>query len=288
MTDADHKPLELLPALGIDLREQLFTCGLQLLACSLIVHTSKIEQAQEKMEGLRQELRTQVHEEVRSNIRARTWRRVLLRIGGCCGVYLLALLTIPLLVGYLIARTGFVSVPFLSGVVSHERSPSRIVTAVTVRPEEFLAARIRSVTRPTGRQQGEAVLAVSEGELTGLLRALLDGQNTFTPAMRAAAQVAIDADRAEVFARIPAFGGGETTLRIRGIPTVREGKFALDLHEVAIGSINIPRFIAQALLNSYIEKIPSTFAEGGRPIFALERVALSGGELQITLRVATP
>jgi|GEM_PF-1239141 len=255
------------------------------------MHQSKVEQAQEKMEELRQELRTQVQEEVRSNIRTRTWRRLLVRIGGCCGVYLLALLTIPLLVGYLIARTGLVTVPVLSDRVAHERSPSRVVAAVPVKPEEFLASKFRAeAVRPLGHQPSEVALAASEGELTGLLRAALEDRGAFTPAMRAVTQVALDADRVELFARIPASGGGETTVRIRGVPTVKDGKVALDLHEVSIGNMGIPRFIAQAFLNSYVEQLPSVLAgDGGeRPMLAIERIALSSGQIQMTFRVTAP
>lgn len=253
------------------------------------MHQSKVEQAQEKMEELRKELRTEVQDEVRSNVRTRTLRRFVMRIGGCCGIYLLALLTIPVLAGYVVARTGLVPVPWLGDRVAHERNPSRVVVAHPVQAEELFAKKFRAAVHP-GERPTQITVSFSESELTGFFRSILEDRGSFTPEMRAVSQVALERDHAELFMRIPAYGGGGTTVRIRGTPTVRDGKFALDLREVAVGNLGVPRFLAQTLVNSYLGQMMSMSTVDGDSgaALALERITLAGAHLQMTFRVRAP
>lgn len=240
------------------------------------MHQSQIEQAQEKVEDLRRELRTQVEEAVRSNIRHRTWRQFLLRGVGCCGIYLLLLLSVPALLLYLVARSGLVEVPWLSAHVVHERAPERVVTAAPIGSmEQLLASKLRAIAVPAG-SSAPPPMTFTEGELTALLRAALAESGSSFAAHGATAQVAIDHGGLELDGRIAVFGGSPTTVQVRGVPSIQGGRFAVDLSDVVVGNLGIPRFVAQTIVRSLIDQAPPAKISGGRgtPSIAIDRIML--------------
>ncbi|MDP3771257.1 MAG: hypothetical protein Q8R16_03080 [bacterium] len=247
------------------------------------MHQSKIEQAQEKVEDLRRELRTQVEEEVRSSIRKRTWRQFLLRGIGCCGVYLVLLLSIPTLLLYLVARTGLVEIPWLSARVTHERAPERIVAAASAgNVEQLLAAKLRVVAVPGGSSTPQP-LTFSEEELTTLLRVIFVESRSSFSAQAATMQVTIDRGAIELAGRIPGLGGTITTVRVRGVPSIRDGKLAVDVSDVVVGNLGIPRFLAQTIARSLIDQVPPAriAVGGGMPSIVIDRIALQDHELTV-------
>ncbi|MBI4450317.1 hypothetical protein HY634_04615 [Candidatus Uhrbacteria bacterium] len=247
------------------------------------MHQSKIEQAQEKVEQLRQDLRTQVEEEVRSSIRKRTWRQFLLRGIGCCGIYLVLLLSIPTLLLYLVARTGLVDIPWLSARVAHERAPERMVAAAAAgNVEQLLAAKLRAVVVPGG--SSIPPLTFSEEELTSLLRMVLTERNASSFGQQAAtAQVAIDRGAVELSGRIPGLGGAVTTVRVRGVPFIRDGRLAVEVSDVVVGNLGIPRFLAQTIARSLIDQVPPAriALDGGMPAIVIDRITLQDHELTV-------
>lgn len=250
------------------------------------VHQSKIEQAQEKVEQLRAELRTQVQDEVRANLRARTWRQFFLRLGGCCGIYLVALLTIPLLTSYLVARTGLVTVPWLSDRVAHERAPVRVVVPVAGDAKQFLATKLRGASR-SGEQPSQIGVTLTEGELTGLFRSAFEARGSSASAGRSVAQVVVRPDGVELFARIPSYGGSETTIIVRGVPTVRDGKLVADVTDAAIGNLGVPRMLAAVIARSFLGQLPELRFEGDEvfPAARIEAISLSDAALRLVLRM---
>jgi hypothetical protein len=258
------------------------------------MHQSKIEQAQEKMEELRQELRSEVEEEVRSNLRRRTWRSALLRVFGCCGIYLATLLAVPVFLAYLVARTGLIEVPFFSSRVAHERSASRTVMASAVNAEQLLSEKLRSLLPVRGEVPDQLTITLTESELTALLRSFLKGDARASAITRDTAQVAITADGIELFARVAGSGGRESTVLLRGVPSIQsaptgasgEGKLATEFREVAIGNLGIPRFLANTIAQSFLSQLPvlKLGGEGPIPSLALERITLGEGAVQVTLK----
>ncbi|MDO8621961.1 MAG: hypothetical protein Q7R80_01910 [bacterium] len=246
------------------------------------MHQSKIEQAQEKVEQLRQDLRTQVEEEVRSSIRKRTWRQFLLRGIGCCGIYLVLLLSIPTLLLYLVARTGLVDIPWLSERVAHERAPERMVAAAAAgNVEQLLAAKLRAVTVPGGSSMPP--LTFSEAELTALLRMVLTESRSSFSAQATTAQVAIDRGAVELSGRIPGLGGAVTTVRVRGVPSIRDGRLAVEVSDVVVGNLGIPRFLAQTIARSLIDQVPPARIAlgGGMPAIVIDRITLQDHEMTV-------
>ncbi len=250
------------------------------------MHQSKVEQAQEKVEELREELRTQVQEEVRSNLRRRTWRNALLRVFGCCGIYLATLLAVPVFLAYLVARTGIVEVPFLGARVAHERGASRTVAATPVDVGQLFASKLRAAF-PTSRTVPEQVtITLTESELTGLLRSALAADQRVSTVTRDTAQVAVAADGVEIFARITGYGGRETTVLLRGIPTIQDGKLVVEFRNVAIGNLGVPRLVANAIARSFLPQLPSLRfgGDGALPSFAVDRITLADGAIHVTVK----
>lgn len=264
------------------------------------MHQSKIEQAQEKMEELRRELRSEVEEEVRSNLRRRTWRNALLRVFGCCGIYLVTLLAVPVFLAYLVARTGFIEVPFLSSRVAHERAAPRTVAVTPVDAGRLLTEKLRSVLASAfgGSAAGGSGAAVpervtitfSESELSGLLRSALAADQRVPAITRNTAQVAVSADGVELFARVTGSGNRESTVLLRGVPALQGDKLIAEFREVAIGNLGIPRFIANTAARSFLSQLPTLRfgGEGPLPSFTIERITLADGAVHITLKHAKP
>ena len=237
------------------------------------------------MDGLRRELRTQVEEEIRSNLRKRTWRNFLLRGLGCCGLYALSLLGAVAILGYGVARTGFFIIPFVSERVVHARAPSRLVVASTSNPEQLLAANIRDAFRAGSATNG-AVLTFSEAELTSLFRMLLTTSGRLPPVAQTTAQVVVDAGVVELFTHIPAYGGGTTTVILRGVPVIRDGRITADLSEVVVGNLGIPRLLTQIIAQSLLGQLPPATIPGigPQPAFTVSRIDLATGAVHMTLR----
>lgn len=249
------------------------------------MHQSKIEQAQEKVEQLREELRSQVEEEVRSSLRKRTWRTFLLRGFGCCGLYVAALISVPVLLAYLIARTGLVEVPVLSARVASERTATRTVTAQTVDASRLLTEKFRTLLA-RGALPDAATITLTEQELTGLLRAMVASDPRVPAITRDTAQVVVTANGAEIFARMSGYGGRETTVLLRGVPEVKDGKLAVAFTTVAIGNLGIPRVAADALTRSFLSQLPPLRfgGDGPLPSFTVDRISLADGAAHLSFR----
>lgn len=250
------------------------------------MHTP-IEQAQEGVEALRERLRSEVEGEVRANLRRKGWRRFAFRFGGCCGVYLAMLVAVPAVALYLIARTGFVTVPVFSDRVAHERTPIRTVVPTAYRPvSDLIAMEVRDAARRGTRASDPIALTFFEGELTGAIRLTLAESSGLSPMVRQHAQVVIDRGSVEVFTRMEGVGGATTTIRIVGVPTMTNGKFAFDVRAVTIGTLGIPRVIAQRLLDGLVDRIVAASAPSSSvPPLAVDRIDLADGMLTVTVRV---
>lgn len=241
------------------------------------------------MEELRQELRSEVEEEVRSNLRRRTWRNALLRIFGCCGIYLVTLLAVPAFLAYLVARTGLIDVPFLSDRVAHERAVPSTVAVTPVDAGRLLTKKLSSVL-PSGREFPERVtITFSESELSGLLRSALAADQRVPAITRNTAQVAVGTDEIELFARVTGSGNRESTVLLRGVPVLKDGKLIAEFREVAIGNLGIPRFIVNTIARSFLSQLPALRfgGEGPLPSLTIERITLADGAVHITLKRET-
>lgn len=233
-----------------------------------------------------------MQEEVRSNLRRRTWRNALLRVFGCCGIYLVTLLMVPILFAYLVARTGIVEVPFLGGRVAHERLPSRTVVAASVDVGQLFTAKLRAVLPSGGAIPEQVTITLTESELTGLLRSALVADARASAVTRDTAQVAVAADGVEIFARVAGYGNRETTVLLRGVPSLQEGKLAAEFRAVAVGNLGVPRPIANAIARSFLPQLPPLQfgSDGPLPAFAVDRITLSDGAIHVTVKrtIRTP
>lgn len=238
------------------------------------------------MEELRRELRSEVEEEVRSNLRRRTWRNALLRVFGCCGIYLVTLLAVPAFLAYLVARTGLIEVPFLSGRVAHERAAPRTVAVTPVDAGKLLTEKLRSVLPSGGEFPERVTITFSESELSGLLRSALAADQRVPAITRDTAQVAVGTDGIELFARVTGSGDRESTVLLRGVPVLRDGKLIAEFREVAIGNLGIPRFIVNTIARSFLSQLPTPQFGGMGPLpsFAIEQITLADGAVHATLK----
>ena len=250
---------------------------------------SEIEHAQENVEALRERLRSEVTAEVQANMRRKGWRRFAFRFGGCCGIYLVGLIAIPAVALYLIARTGLVSVPVFSARVDHARDPVRVVMAIGDADIATLVQReVQRAIRQSGPSADRLTLSFSEGALTGAIRASLTASSGFSPLVRQHVQVAIDRDRVELFTRTAGIGAAETTVRIVGTPSWGDNRLVVRVHEVTIGSLGVPRFIAQRIADSLIARAEPGALPSSLPPLTVDRIDLGDGVLAVTVRMRRP
>ena len=245
------------------------------------VHSTPIERAAESAETLRERLRGEVTTELRASERRRGWRRRILRCGGCCGGYLLALLAIPVIALAIVARTGLVTVPVISTRITHDRAPVRIVTPPAPQSMATLVdAKVRAGMQRAGRAPDRLTLTFTEREITGALRHALGESSEFPATVREYAQIAVDPTRIELSTRMDGIGDAETTVRIVGAPVLADGRWTVDVEEVTIGALRIPRLIVRPLVRRMMDRI---FVAEAVP-FILERVDLAVGAIVITVR----
>lgn len=249
-----------------------------------MAHQTSIERAKQRVEQLREELKGEVQAEVHGDLRRVRVRRWAMRACGCCSVYAVAALAVPLVLSYLVARTGLVSIPFIGDRIRHERAPTRLVPVARVDPMRLAA----NVARPSVRAGAlRPRLIITEAELTGLLQAAI--ADVVPLPLRSSAQVAVLGDVIEVYGRVPGIGSAVTTIRMRGIPSVRDGAFAIDLRELAIGNLGIPRPLARLAIRALLNRLPPLRIPVGptalAPVIAVE---LRGGMATITMGPPQP
>lgn len=250
------------------------------------MHQTPIAEAEAKTEELRERLRGEVTAEVRASQRRRGWRRLLFRCGGCCGVYLLALIVIPMIAAALVARTGLVTVPVLSERIAHDRAPMRVVAPARVQDiGAFLDAKVRTAARQSGDASGRLTFTVTESELTGIIRGALAESRDVAVVTRANAQAAVDSDGIELSTRVHGVGGAETTIRVVGAPVVTDGRVTVDVREVTVGALGIPRVIVRPLARRIAVRIADALGREASALpFTVERVDLATRTLAITVR----
>lgn len=248
------------------------------------MHQTSVERARQRVGQLREELKGEVQAEVHGDLRRARIKRWAVRACGCCSVYAAVAFAVPVVLGYLVARTGLVSIPIVGDRIRHERAPTRLVSIVRVDSARFAA----SVARPPVRA-GTATprLTVTEGELTGLLRTAL--ADVAPPLLRSSAQVAVLADTVEVYGRIPGIGGAVTSVRLRGVPSVQDGALAVDLRELAIGNLGIPRPLARLAVRSLLDRMaPLRIPVGPTASASVAGMELRDGMVTITLGSLRP
>ncbi len=248
------------------------------------MHVAEVDRAQERVEGLREELRAEVAADLRAGARRRWWQRKGLRCGGCCGVYLCVLIGIPLLACYVIARTGLVDIPFMSARITHMRAPVRVVAPISVSSiEEWVTAKLRAAARAP--HAASLAITVTDADLTGLLRAAIARDPRIPDVVRRSAQMTVHPDGVEGFARIPGFGQAETTLQIIAVPRVGGSGLDFTIRAVAIGNLGIPHAIATRVFDAWTNgtHLPLQFGTGAQAV-VIERVVLGEGSLSIELR----
>lgn len=216
-------------------------------------------------------LRDAVVQDARRGAFRRRVRRAALSMLGCLGVSLVALGLLAFGGAYVVARSGLVEVPVLSARITHERAPRRIVVPITVSLEALLSHAAGSM------RDGVMAVQVDERALTGLLRAALHGNSGVPAGMAESTQITVDGDL-ELFARAALVGDTQTTILVRGVPEVSEGRLQLAVREAVVGTIRIPPALAQRVLNNLL-------ARQDLPI-AIEGIEV--GERALTVRVRRP
>lgn len=249
------------------------------------MHSTKIDQAKQKVQQLREELHAEVEEEVQANIRRRRWREAFVRCGGCCGVSALGLLFVTGVLAYGVARTGLIVVPVLSARVAHERAPMRVVDA----PYDSLLSFDPATLLPRAVRDGrtnEFTLPLTERELTSMLRAALVQGSNVHGTIGTSLQVIATNDALELFVRVPSFrqsccdaSSPTATLLVRGMPRVAEdGTLTVDVSHAEVGTVPVPSFLVSMLLSSMLRRFE----------FPLELRAVSVEDGQVTIRAAAP
>lgn len=252
------------------------------------MHQSSVEQAQERVEDLRGKLREEVTAEVQSNLKRRVWRGRFLRCGGCCGLYAITLLVVPAIVIIFIAKTGIVDVPIVSARIGHTSAPTRIVEPTGRGDvEQLLSAKVQEAIR-RGKAAGEVRIDLTEGELTQFIRVALRGQGGIWSAIGEQAQIVVSPEALELFGRAPGVGNAMTTIRITATPTIVNQRLAMEVHEVRVGALRIPRMIVSRSVNALIARVPALTisGEGAMPAITVVGIERATGRATLVVRLA--
>lgn len=190
----------------------------------------------------------------------------------CCGLFGLIFLLLIVWGVNTVARTGLVSVPFVSAWVFHPTTPSRIVTA----PGNTSFDNFSLVPGPNNTFTAK----ITEQELTQLLRQSLGKSDSKSSWQINLAQIAVRADAVELFV---SFNKPNTTILMEAIPIVTTtGQLQLISKSAFLGSLSLPpQIVSLALDRSFNQLLAKQFA--AEPI-AMVRTELTEGAVAITFQ----
>ncbi|MBI5621949.1 hypothetical protein HY933_03750 [Candidatus Falkowbacteria bacterium] len=196
------------------------------------------------------ELRSAIKEEAR---KLRPQKQIIRKrpLFGCFNCLVLALIVMAfLLAGVLsaVAKSGVLTVPLFSDWLYTEPQPLHPVAATNT----DLDALQRDVLRTLAQTQSTTVVFY-ETELTALLQqALTAAEQSQVPLTITDGQIAIASDRAEVWLRVSRPVAGVLTMAF--VPRIQNQQLFLEVKELKLGQLSLPRGWGQILVNATINK----------------------------------
>lgn len=226
--------------------------------------------------------REALKEEIKQELRHEDRRRKTI---GCLVSFLLmaSIVTVPLfIVGSMLAKTGFVDVPLLSGWLYKPSEPVRVVRPLSGSNGKQV---MQSVTSKAQFDPAVSTVTVSfsEEELTTLAQGMLTDPSHL-PFEAKTLQVAVMSDYVELFA-VSVRPKRNATVRLRFLPVAsKDGGVRLDIRELLIGRWLVPKSFSRYVTNIYAAEIEQTANAFAKGIGALRTVELKDGKLTATFR----
>ncbi len=180
-------------------------------------------------------------------------------------------------VGYFAAKSGLAQVPLMTARYYTEPQPRAVVVPATEESGAQLAASIQAQTRQAfaaGAATAPATVRLSEGFLTALLMEHVADERV------SRLQVDITAHSMEVFAE-----RGSAILTIEAVPEFTEGELELDVMQVTLGALQLPRSIGRMAVSSTIGTAVKGMQATLGGLGTVTDVQLDEGALEIDLMV---
>jgi hypothetical protein len=209
--------------------------------------------------------------------------------GGCLFAFLLAAGLACVVALMFVAKIGAFKVPVLSDLLYHPAEPAREVTPLAGYSQEDVLRSVgaRAYVNPA---TGAVATVVTEQELTTIVAkgmaaaAEKDGAPSLTDV-----QFVITEDAIEFSAVTP---GSERTpgvpVLVIAVPRVQDGKLAADIERIAVGSLEVPRFISSFVAATLGSHVLRALQDGIASVGTLQGVDLQDGRMTVTLSPDDP
>ncbi|MFA6603586.1 MAG: hypothetical protein WCT10_01935 [Patescibacteria group bacterium] len=185
---------------------------------------------QSDREALKKEILTEIHHEQR--------RKKLLGCAGCLVLELLAVAVPLLLSAALVAKTGLVTVPVLTGWLYEPSQPARQVLPLVGSTGEQIAKTAALKSKYDALLQSLEI-SFSEAELTTIIRGSLAAAGAQLPVALSGTQIAVDPGHLEFYGLIDR-PDRQATVRADIEPVVQNGQLKIKVTGLRLGALDIP------------------------------------------------
>lgn len=221
-------------------------------------------------------------EGVASQLRRQERNRRIFRVTIIAAI-LLILASLPVLfAGYILAKSGIVEVPVMSGWVYEPITPNRSVIPLAGSGADAVleSAFIRSEYNPNF---GLLKVYLTEQELTTVLNSAIKEDKTGAlPFPIRKAQAAVNEDSMEIFAVAERGDGTEVPVRAVFRPYVSNGRLMADTKSLTVGSLGVPDFIAKRIVQSLLDSLSSSLNQAAEAGGQLVSVDVSSGRIEMS------
>ncbi|KPJ85811.1 hypothetical protein AMJ57_01735 [Parcubacteria bacterium SG8_24] len=235
-------------------------------------------------ENISEEERDELKKEIKQELRHEAARRKLISCGACL-VAELVLLSIPVIfVLVVLAKTGLMTVPLLTGWLYEPVAPTRIVAPLAGSTMQDVLESL-PFRADVDLQTGIVELKLTEQELTTILRDtfdMLQEQESF-PLEVHSPQMAVTEQWFEMFAVAPR-DDREIPLRLRFVPEVQDGQFEFAPQEMSLGGLTVGEGLSGMMFTFFGGALEDRLNEMFSGIGRLEEMRLEEGRIGIILR----
>ena len=226
----------------------------------------------------REAIKTEIKEEMRAEERRKRLRRFIVT-----AAIAVAAIGIPLLlVCVVMAKSGFVDVPVLSKALYKSTSPTRVVLPLYgSKPADIY--RVIGTKVKVDPNTSLASVPLTEAELTTLAQnGVASTPKDSLPFPVKSIQVALDPDAVELFAISPQ-GRRDATVLVRFKPRVKDGKLYADVERIAIGSLEVPKGVGNAVFAAFGAIVNESVVKVAAQVGTLIRIDLEKGIVRFVI-----
>ena len=181
----------------------------------------------------------------------------------CSVIFLLCVVGVLLLVSWVVAATGLVTIPVISNIAYNEPVPTRVVEpgvpAEVIAEETLKTTLIKRIQANQGKLSDTSVtLEIKEESLTASLQSAIK-QSQSPVLISDNAQVIVNSDTGfELF--LPAMiASRKTALQLHVDTQVVDDKLGVKIDRLSIGSLNVPgsliSFVLQPIVDSQLSQV---------------------------------